>query len=46
MKEIANVLNLKPGTIAFHKYSLMQALGLKNNAGLLQYAIKHHLISS
>lgn len=46
MKEIANILNLKPGTIAFHKYSLMQTLGLKTNAGLLQYAIKHHLISS
>jgi DNA-binding NarL/FixJ family response regulator len=45
MKEIANVLNLKPGTIAFHKYNLMQTLGLKTNAGLLQYAIKHHLVS-
>lgn len=45
MKEIANVLNLKPGTIAFHKYNLMQTLGLKNNASLLQYAIKHHLVT-
>jgi DNA-binding NarL/FixJ family response regulator len=44
MKEIASVLNLKPGTVAFHKYNLMQALGVKSNAGLLQYAIKHHLI--
>jgi len=45
MKEIANTLNLKPGTIAFHKYNIMQILGLKTNAGLLQYAIKHHLIA-
>ena len=45
MKEIANILNLKPGTVAFHKYSLMQTLGVRTNAGLLQYAIKHHLIS-
>ena len=45
MKEIAGVLNLKPGTVAFHKYNLMQVLGVKSNAGLLQYAIKHHLIS-
>jgi DNA-binding NarL/FixJ family response regulator len=45
MKEIAGVLNLKPGTVAFHKYNLMQALKVKSNAGLLQYAIKHHLIS-
>jgi len=45
MKEIAHILNLKPGTVAFHKYNVMQILGLKTNAGLLQYAIKRHLIS-
>jgi len=45
MKEIASVLNLKPGTVAFHKYRMMGILGLKTNAELLQYAIKHHLIS-
>jgi DNA-binding CsgD family transcriptional regulator len=44
MKEIASVLNLKPGTVAFHKYRIMETLGLKTNAELLQYAIKHHLI--
>src|SRR5213079_2056005 len=44
MKEIANILNLKPGTVAFHKYRIMESLGLKTNAELLQYAIKHHLI--
>lgn len=42
MKEIANVLNLRPGTVAFHKYKMMDTLGLKTNAELLQYAIKHH----
>ena len=45
MKEIANILNVKPGTVAFHKYRIMQTLGLKSNAELLQYAIKHHLVS-
>jgi DNA-binding NarL/FixJ family response regulator len=45
MKEIANILNLKPGTVAFHKYRIMQTLGLKSNAELLQYAIKHHLVA-
>lgn len=45
MKEVANVLNLKPGTVAFHKYSLMHTLGLKSNAELLRYAINHHLVS-
>ena len=44
MKEIANVLDLKPGTVAFHKYRIMEILGLKTNAELLQYAIRHHLV--
>ena len=44
MKEVASLLNLKPGTIAFHKYKLMQTLGLKNNADLFRYAIKHNLV--
>jgi DNA-binding NarL/FixJ family response regulator len=44
MKEIAGVLNVKPGTVAFHKYRIMETLGLKTNAELIQYAIKHHLI--
>ncbi len=43
MKEIANALNLKPGTVAFHKYKMMETLGIKSNAELLQYAIRHHL---
>jgi DNA-binding NarL/FixJ family response regulator len=44
MKEIAATLNLNPGTVAFHKYKIMENLGLKTNAELLLYAIKHHLI--
>jgi len=44
MKEIADVLDVKPGTVAFHKYRIMETLGLKTNAELIQYAIKHHLI--
>ena len=43
MKAIAAVLNLKPGTVAFHKYKMMERLGLRSNAELLQYAIRHHL---
>ena len=44
MKEIGAVLDLKPGTVAFHKYRIMESLGLKTNAELIQYALKHHLI--
>jgi len=46
MKEIANVINLKPGTVAFHKYRIMEALGTKTNAELIQYALKRHMIPS
>jgi len=40
MKEAASILNLATGTIAFHKYRMMQTLGFKTNAELLEYAIK------
>jgi len=46
MKEIASLLDLKPGTVAFHKYRMMEILGVKTNAELLHYAIKHHIVGS
>ena len=33
MKEIANILNLKPGTVAFHKYRIMQDSGSEKQCG-------------
>jgi DNA-binding NarL/FixJ family response regulator len=45
MKEIAYILQLKPGTVAFHKYRIMEVLGLKSNAELIEYAIKHHMVA-
>jgi DNA-binding NarL/FixJ family response regulator len=45
MKEIAYILQLKPGTVAFHKYSIMATLGVKTNAALIEYAVRHHMIS-
>lgn len=44
MKEIADILQLKPGTVAFHKYKIMETLGLRTNAELLRYAIEHHML--
>ncbi len=46
MKEVANVLDLKPGTVAFHKYRMMETLGVKTNAELLEYAIKRQMTPS
>jgi DNA-binding NarL/FixJ family response regulator len=43
MKEVANVVAIKPGTVAFHKYRMMETLNVKTNAELLQYAIKRHM---
>lgn len=45
MKEVANVLNLTPRTVAFHKYRIMEVLRLKTNAELVQYAIRHQIIA-
>ena len=45
MKEVADILGLAPRTVAFHKYTIMEHLGIKTSAELVQYAIKHHLVS-
>jgi DNA-binding NarL/FixJ family response regulator len=43
MKEIARMLKITPRTVAFHKYSMMEALGAKSNAELIQYALKRSI---
>lgn len=45
MKQIADTLEIAPGTVAFHKYRMMEKLGTPTNADLFRYAIKHHMIS-
>lgn len=40
-KEIASILNISARTVEFHKYRMMQDLGLKSVAELIRYAIKH-----
>jgi DNA-binding NarL/FixJ family response regulator len=44
MKEIAGILDISPRTVEFHKYRVMQVLGVKTNAELVQYAVRHGLI--
>ena len=44
MKEIADLVHVTARTVAFHKYTIMEHLGLKTNAGLVQYAIEHGLL--
>jgi len=40
-KEIASILNISARTVEFHKYRMMEALGLKSAAELIRYAVKH-----
>jgi DNA-binding NarL/FixJ family response regulator len=46
MKQIADVIEVKPGTVAFHKYRMMETLNISTNAELLGYALKHQMIAS
>jgi DNA-binding NarL/FixJ family response regulator len=45
MKEVASALRITKRTVAAHKYAVMNLLQLKTNADLVQYAIKHRIIS-
>lgn len=46
MKEAARVLNVATRTVAFHKYRMMEILGVKSNAQLVQYAIANRVIAA
>ena len=46
MKEIADILNVTLRTVQFHKYRVMEDLGIATNAELVQYAMRHGMISS
>jgi DNA-binding NarL/FixJ family response regulator len=45
MKEAGDVLGITPRTIAFHKYSMMEQLGFKTGADLIQHAVTLGLVS-
>ncbi|MCU1337019.1 MAG: response regulator containing a CheY-like receiver domain and an DNA-binding domain [Bryobacterales bacterium] len=44
-KEIAEILQISPRTVEFHRYRAMESLGLHTVAELVQYAIKHRMVS-
>ena len=45
MKEIADILHITARTVAFHKYAIMEQLGLKTNTDLMQYSVEHGLLA-
>lgn len=44
MKEVADILDITPRTVAFHKYTVMEQQQLKSNADLIQFALRKHLV--
>jgi DNA-binding NarL/FixJ family response regulator len=44
MKEVGNILNVAPRTVAFHKYRMMEQLKLKTSAELVQFAVKQGVV--
>ena len=45
-KEIGALLNISNRTAEFHKYRMMEQLKIKTSAELVQYAVKHGLITT
>ena len=43
MKEIAFTLDISLRTVRFHKYRIMEELGITTNSDLVRYAIKHSI---
>lgn len=44
-KEVASILCISPRTVEFHKYRIMEELGISTSAELVQYSIKHGIIN-
>jgi DNA-binding NarL/FixJ family response regulator len=44
-KAIATALDISARTVEFHKYRMMESLGVKSSAELVHFAIKHGLVS-
>jgi DNA-binding NarL/FixJ family response regulator len=44
MKEIGCILKMTTRTVAYHKYRIMEALGVKTNAELVKYAVRNHIV--
>jgi len=46
MKEVGDILNMTPRTVAYHKYRMMEVLGAKSNAELVKYALRNHMVAA
>jgi len=46
VKEMAGILHVSPRTVEFHKYRIMEELGLRSTGELTQYAIRHGIVGT
>jgi DNA-binding NarL/FixJ family response regulator len=46
MKQVGVVLNVSTRTVAFHKYQIMDRLGVRSNAELVRFAVENHIAAA
>jgi DNA-binding CsgD family transcriptional regulator len=44
MKEAAEILGITARTVAFHKYRMMETLGIRSSAELIQFAVRNRVV--
>jgi DNA-binding CsgD family transcriptional regulator len=44
-KEVGIALNITTRTVFYHKHQMKITLGVKRDAGLIQYAVANHIVS-
>jgi DNA-binding NarL/FixJ family response regulator len=46
MKDVAAILRMTPRTVAYHKYRIMEVLGVTTNPELVKYAVRTHMVAA
>jgi len=46
MKQVADVLNISTRTVGYHKYRMMDTLGVKSSTELVRYAVRNHIVAA
>jgi len=46
MKEVAAILRMTTRTVAYHKYRIMEVLGVTTNPELVKYAVRTHMVAA
>jgi len=44
MREVGSILHMTTRTVAYHKYRIMEVLGVKTSAELVKYAVRSHIV--